>query len=289
MIESDGRRNSAGGWGETPDDAPEEGQDYWSTAHPDNMVEVAAYVYDDGGAGDGNVTESVSFQYAAAAADWHATTPTADVTLVGYDWRDRPIAVKEGAMATVSLDATTGVWDATLTPDDEGTGDDTTARPMTADVLDNLGQPTAEYVFAANGQTLADVTDYVAAHPDDPNYDNLLRADTTNLFDPQGRVYETDVYSVEQTDDLPDSHFCGCPFVLRAPISAPAVFPQRLGTSLPCASRRGSISDCLERRFRSCRRHLRLGFSGRRATGAYSMASWAQVVFQMAFYGNRKH
>ena len=152
MIENDGRRNSAGGWGETPDDAPEEGQDYWSTAHPDNMVEVAAFVYDNGGAGDGNVTESVSFQYAAAAADWHATTPTADVTLVGYDWRDRPIAEKDGAMATVSHNATSGLWDVTLTPGDEGTGDDTTARPMTVDVLDNLGEPAAEYVFAVNGK-----------------------------------------------------------------------------------------------------------------------------------------
>ena len=166
----------AGGWSETPDDAPEEGQDYWTTAHPDNMVEVAAFVYDNGGVGDGNVTESVSFQYAAAAADWHATAPTADVTLVGYDWRDRPIAEKDGAMATVSHNATSGLWDVTLTPGDEGTGDDTTARPMTVDVLDNLGEPTAEYVFAANGKSLADVTDYVAAHPDDPNYDNLLRA-----------------------------------------------------------------------------------------------------------------
>ena len=189
------------GWSETPDDAPEEGQDYWTTAHSDNMVEVAAYVYDEGGAGDGNVTESVSFQYAAAAADWHATTPTADVTLVGYDWRDRPIAEKDGAMATVSHNATTGLWDVTLAPGDEGTGADTTARPMTVDTLDNLGQPTAEYIFAANGKSLADVTDYVAAHPDAPNYDNLLRAYTTNLFDPQGRVYETDVYSVEQTGE----------------------------------------------------------------------------------------
>ena len=72
-------------------------------------------MYDNGGAGDGNVTVSVSFQY-AAAADWHTTTPTADMTLVGYDWRDRPIAVKDSAMTTVSLKATSGLGDVTLTP-----------------------------------------------------------------------------------------------------------------------------------------------------------------------------
>ena len=51
------------------------------------MVEVSARVYDNGGVGDGNLTQETDFPGGGAAPR---------VTQYFYDWRDRLVASKEG-------------------------------------------------------------------------------------------------------------------------------------------------------------------------------------------------
>src|SRR5205823_4844753 len=68
----------------------------WSPTNngpPCNMVEVSANVYDNGGVGDGNLTQ-VTLMPSGGAAD--------RVTQYGYDWRDRLVAAKRGAEGTES-------------------------------------------------------------------------------------------------------------------------------------------------------------------------------------------
>src|SRR5439155_5791941 len=56
-----------------------------------NMVEVSVLVYDDGGIGDGNLTQQTDFVGGGAAAR---------VTQSFYDWRDRLVASKRGVQAS---------------------------------------------------------------------------------------------------------------------------------------------------------------------------------------------
>ena len=77
-----------------------EGQgDGWSptnNASPSDMVETSASVYDNGGVGDGNLTESITFPVAPASGASNAKT--FQVTAMYYDWRDRQVATKQGAL-----------------------------------------------------------------------------------------------------------------------------------------------------------------------------------------------
>ena len=54
------------------------------------MVEVNAYVYDNGGVGDSNLTQETDYPGGGAAPR---------VTQYFFDWRDRQVAEKDGVQA----------------------------------------------------------------------------------------------------------------------------------------------------------------------------------------------
>ena len=80
-------------------------------------------------------------------------------------------------------------------PADEGTGGDTTQRSITYDAIDNLGEVTSECVYAGNGVAMTSTNGV----PDQPAAD-LLRAETSHLYNAQGQEYETDVHNVDQSN-----------------------------------------------------------------------------------------
>ncbi len=63
----------------------------WVGTDASNLVQVRAYQYDNGGVGDGNLTQ-VTVSPGLGAAD--------RVTQMWYDWRDRLVATKLGVQAT---------------------------------------------------------------------------------------------------------------------------------------------------------------------------------------------
>ena len=53
------------------------------------MTEVSSNIYDSGGVGDGNLTETIAYPDGNAGTN---AVGTARVTLMDYDWRDRLLA-----------------------------------------------------------------------------------------------------------------------------------------------------------------------------------------------------
>ena len=143
-----------------------------------NMVEVSANVYDNGGLGDGNLTRSSSSTGEAGGQI---------VTDYVYDWRNRMIASKSGVLLDGSgqLATTTETQSAYVAH-----------RPITVSELDNLGETLASYAFDGDGIALSDF----ASGPRDTG-NQILHAGrcppySTTAYDEQGRVYETQTYSV---------------------------------------------------------------------------------------------
>jgi RHS repeat-associated protein len=164
-TEYDGQGRPVSEWVGT-DDTPTTG--FWSPSNTagTDLVKVAAYEYDGGGAGDGNLTK-VTLIPGGGAAD--------RVTRISYDWRDRPVAVKEGVETTESTAVN---------------------RPITYLVYDNLNRVTTDLVFDGDGVTVADAnSDGV---PDQPSA-GLLRAKSVTSFDDLGRAYQLDRYGVNQS------------------------------------------------------------------------------------------
>jgi RHS repeat-associated protein len=146
-------------------DTPASG--YWSPDNntaPANMVEVSANVYDDGGVGDGDLTQMTEFPAGGAAPR---------VTQNFYDWRDRLVASKHGVQ------------------DSEA---DSTHRPIFYTQYDNLGEVVAQERYDGDGVTVT-TTDGVPDRPDA----GLLRAKTTTQYDDRGRVFRTDAHGVDPT------------------------------------------------------------------------------------------
>ena len=181
---------------------------YWSpgsTESPDwNMVEITAYVYDNGNVGDSDLTEEIQFP----GGNSHCDASSFEVTQMAYNFEDQFIATKQGASVEeinsdipdgatyFTIDGIESAYYVVLTPSAETDG---TNRPITYYALDNLGDVTAQYVYAGSGVALSDLTSDLAANPDEPNYDGLLRADTIYSYDAQGRTQEIDVHSVSQS------------------------------------------------------------------------------------------
>jgi RHS repeat-associated protein len=138
-----------------------------------NMVETSSTIYDNGGSGDGNVTEQISYpgsgQPARATANY-------------YDWRDRLVASKMGALVNSG---------GTLTPTAETDG---VARPITYTTYDNLGEAVEQQSFDGDGVTISTTSGV----PNAPN-SSLLTAETVTSYDDQGRTFETQEYSVDPT------------------------------------------------------------------------------------------
>jgi YD repeat-containing protein len=127
-----------------------------------NMVDVQDNVYDNGGVGDGDLTQT-TLHPGAGQPD--------RVTQYVYDWRDRQIAAQTG-----NNGSTTG--------------------PISYQVLDNLGEVVEQETFAGDGVTLAGLgaTNGV---PNPPSSDALC-AQTTTEYDDQGRPYQTTVAVIDQ-------------------------------------------------------------------------------------------
>ena len=140
---------------------------FWSPTNntpPANMVETTASVYDNGGVGDSNLTQTT--QFPGGGADPR-------VTQYFYDWRDRLVAEKDGVQSTE---------------------DTTTHRPIIYTTYDNLNEATSRSQYDGDGITIT-TTNGV---PDKPQ-SNRLRAYSTAQYDDQGRVYQTNTYDVNQT------------------------------------------------------------------------------------------
>jgi RHS repeat-associated protein len=191
------------GWNPTtgptpPDDHPYSG--YWSPTNSANMAEVSANEYD----ADSDLIRTVQFP---AGNDTSTSDEVAAfrVTELGYNWLEQVVSVKQGALvshsyydpATSGGFAVEGIGGSLVdNASDEGASGDTTQRPITVDVLDNLGHVTNEYVYAGNGVDPGDIVAYMASNTD-PNYDGLLQSDVANSFDARGREYQTTQYSVD--------------------------------------------------------------------------------------------
>ena len=147
---------------------------------------VVANQYDGGNVGDSNLTQTT--QYGGGGE------PNS-VTDYLYDWRDRLVTTVEGVGSSSG-----------------------THPPLTLDVLDNLGEVTAQYQFDDNGGTITltdsnhdgvpDSLDHNGdGIPTDPdlNGDGIvdstspLRALTTYAYDELGRAYKTTQFSVDPT------------------------------------------------------------------------------------------
>src|SRR5262249_14348058 len=126
-----------------------------------NMVKVEAYAYDGGLVGDGNLTQVTAYPGGGAAER---------VTQSWYDWRNRLVATKGGG---------------------QDSEDSTTHRPLRFLSYDNLDQVTQVQQYDADGVTLT----VSGGVPQAPSA-SLLRAQAVTSYDEQGRVYRTQVYSV---------------------------------------------------------------------------------------------
>jgi RHS repeat-associated protein len=145
-------------------DTPANGND-WSPDNntaPANMVQKSVNVYDNGSAGDSNLTQVTQFSGGGAVPR---------VTQNFYDWRDRLVASKQGV---------------------QGTENDGTHRPIAYTQYDNLNQVVAQEQYDGDGFTIT-ITNGV---PDRPPAARL-RARTTTQYDDQGRVFRTDLFSVD--------------------------------------------------------------------------------------------
>jgi RHS repeat-associated protein len=130
-----------------------------------NLVMVSQNQYDNGGVGDGNLTQVTQFPGGGAAPR---------VTQNFYDWRDRLVASKQGVQASEN---------------------DGTHRPVFYTQHDNLNEVVSSERYDGDGVNIT-TTNGV---PDRPAA-NRLRAKTTTVYDDQGRVFQTNTFSVDQNN-----------------------------------------------------------------------------------------
>jgi RHS repeat-associated protein len=172
-----------------------------------NMVELSANFYDNydpstgifagtSGVGDSNLTETINYQYTVPAV-WPTTAPTATqsrISLAYFDWRDRQVASKDGALMTAAFGG-----GATEDLTDESS--DGVSRAIQYSVFDNLDEATASYTFAGSSVAPATIGDYVNdAAPYTTSAVTLLRRSyATTAYDLQGRANLTTVYNVVQS------------------------------------------------------------------------------------------
>jgi RHS repeat-associated protein len=146
-------------------DTPASGS--WSPTNntaPSNMVQVSGNVWDGGGIGDSLLTQMIVYPGGSAPAR---------VTQNYDDWRDRLVASKQGVQSNEN---------------------DGTHRPIFYNVYDNLGEVTTSQRYDGDGVSITSSNGV----PNPPSA-SLLRTQTTTEFDDQARVYQTNVYSVDQS------------------------------------------------------------------------------------------
>jgi hypothetical protein len=127
------------------------------------LTETKSEQYDNNGVGDGDLTETTQYTNSPATQSTIRTGPNR-ITYDYYNWQDELVAVNNGMQFTVST-------------------------------LDNLGEVTESQVY--NATQCPNVVNFTSGSPQPPLPATALRAQTVNDYDNQGRVYETDVYSVD--------------------------------------------------------------------------------------------
>ena len=121
-------------------------------------------VWDGGNVGDSTLTQVTQYPGGTAAPR---------VTQNFYDWRDRLVASKQGVQTNEN---------------------DGTHRPIFYGEYDNLSEVVTSQRYDGDGVTITST----AGVPNAPSA-SLLRAQTTTEYDDQGRVYQSNVYSVDQS------------------------------------------------------------------------------------------
>jgi RHS repeat-associated protein len=129
-----------------------------------NMVVTDALQYDNGGVGDGDLTNGTE--------DTGGSAPNR-VDQKFYDWRDRVVAEKQGVQASEST---------------------TVHRPIIYTTFDNLNEATQVQSYDGDGVTIT-----TSNGVPQPPAASLLRKQTVNNFDEQRRIYQSLVYDVNQT------------------------------------------------------------------------------------------
>jgi RHS repeat-associated protein/uncharacterized delta-60 repeat protein len=161
------------------DDTPT-GGGFWSLTNMagTNLVKTMDNVYDNGGSGDGDLTKTTEYPSGTTLTSTGLTSITnVRATQTYYDWRDRPVLVINGTLGTVS-----------------GTGH---TRPISYYTYDNMDEVTETQGFDGDSVgTVSDGTGTFAGVPLAPS-SSLLRSMSTSSYDDQGRVYESDVFSVD--------------------------------------------------------------------------------------------
>jgi hypothetical protein len=135
----------------------------WVGTTNSNLQQVASYQYDNGVAGDGNLTQEIDYLGTGNGF-------TQSVTDYWYDWRDRQVAVKSGVQTTESLDVN---------------------RPIIVTSYDNLDEVIETQQYKGDQVTPAISSGVLQALPAGD-----LRAQEIDSYDNQGRVYQTQVFDV---------------------------------------------------------------------------------------------
>jgi hypothetical protein len=154
------------------DDTPTTG--VWSpnnTAGTD-LVQVRAYEYDQGGVGDGNLTQIIEYPGLDAAPR---------VLQLRYDWRNRLVTVKAGVEEQESEEVN---------------------RPLLFLEYDNLGQAVVRELYDGDGVMLADSNG--DGGPDRPEL-SRLRSRSIHHWDELGRVFRTQGFSVDPVSGVVSS------------------------------------------------------------------------------------
>jgi RHS repeat-associated protein len=121
--------------------------------------------------GDSNLTQATQHPSSTASND--------RTTLNLYDWRDRLIAAKQGALMSSGSPNPSGETDSQH-------------RLITFNSLDNLGETVGTYTYAGDGISLYDFADWSTSTDS-----SSLQAESANSYDDQGRVYQSNTYSVD--------------------------------------------------------------------------------------------
>ena len=163
----DGMRRLSSTWIGT-NDSTANGQK-WSPSNntgSSNLVQVAAYTYDDNGVGNGNLTRSVALPGIGANR----------VSEFAYDWRDRQVASKSGV---------------------EATEDAATNRIVSYQSYDNLDQVISRSQYDGDGVSITADADNDGV-PDAPDASKRRRF-SRSFTDNQGRLFRSQEYLVDQS------------------------------------------------------------------------------------------
>jgi RHS repeat-associated protein len=142
------------------------GSEWTPGTNTGNMMKIAENQYDGGGMGDGNLTQVTTRVDTSSGDD--------RVTQYLYDWRDRRMLEKDGVQSTET---------------------DGAHRPIIYTIYDNAGEVLETDCYDGDGVTPSSTSGV----PNAPS-SSLLRAKSTSSYDDQGRVFESKVYSVDQSN-----------------------------------------------------------------------------------------